>query len=87
MPHARTAQHLQRKFLALASGVIGEWTGVFWPARIVTGLFFLRAIGEFRYVGFFKRVRDTAFAKADTRFYSPLCVFIAVLSLLSSFRI
>jgi hypothetical protein len=34
----------------------------------------LRAIGDFRLVGFFKRRRDSAFARMDTRLYSPLCL-------------
>ena len=38
----------------------------------------LRAVGEFRYVGFFKRVRDTAFARMDTRYYSPLALLLGV---------
>jgi hypothetical protein len=38
----------------------------------------LRAIGEFRYVGFFKRVRGTAFAWWDTRLYSPLCLIVGL---------
>ena len=36
-----------------------------------------RAIGDFRYVGFFKRVRDTPFARMDTLLYSPLCLALA----------
>lgn len=37
-----------------------------------------RAIGEFRHVGFFKRVRGTRFARLDTIFCSPLCLALAV---------
>ncbi len=37
-----------------------------------------RAIGEFKYVGFFKRVRDSKFARLDTLLYSPLCLLLAV---------
>ena len=37
-----------------------------------------RAVGEFRYVGFFKRVRGTTFARLDTLVYSPLCLLLAV---------
>jgi hypothetical protein len=37
-----------------------------------------RALGEFRYVGFFKRVRKSRFASLDTWFYSPLCLLLAV---------
>lgn len=37
-----------------------------------------RAVGEFKYVGFFKRVRDSRFATLDTWFYSPLCLLLAI---------
>lgn len=37
----------------------------------------LRAIGDFRYVGFFKRVRDSRFATLDSFVYSPLCLLLA----------
>ncbi|MES2959565.1 MAG: DUF3995 domain-containing protein [Pseudomonadota bacterium] len=36
-----------------------------------------RSVGEFRYVGFFKRVRGSRFAVLDTYFYSPLCLLLA----------
>ena len=36
-----------------------------------------RAIGEFKYVGFFKRVRGSRFATLDTFVYSPLCLLLA----------
>jgi hypothetical protein len=36
----------------------------------------LRAVGEFRYVGLFKRVRGTKFAVLDTFVYSPLCLLL-----------
>lgn len=36
-----------------------------------------RAIGDFRLVGFFKRVRGSTFARLDTWIYSPLCVALA----------
>lgn len=42
------------------------------------GLFLLRAIGDFRLVGFFKRVRGTRFSKLDTTLYSPLCLGLAL---------
>lgn len=47
---------------------------------VIAAIFVLRAMGDFRYVGFFKKATDTLFAKNDTRYYSPLCVLIAVLS-------
>ena len=42
--------------------------------------FALRAIGDFKYVGFFKKPNESTFARRDSRIYSPLCVVIAVLS-------
>ncbi len=44
----------------------------------VGGIFFIRAIGDFRYVGFFKRITDTAFAKMDTAYYVPLCLVLSI---------
>lgn len=43
-------------------------------------VFLLRAVGEFRYVGFFKQPSQSAFAYWDTRLYSPLCLFVAVVA-------
>ena len=37
-----------------------------------------RPVGEFKYVGFFKRVRDSRFAVLDTLFYSPLCLLLSI---------
>jgi hypothetical protein len=48
---------------------------------IISGVFFLRAIGEFRYVGFFKKVKHTVFGKLDTKYFSPLCLAIAIIGL------
>jgi hypothetical protein len=36
-----------------------------------------RAVGDFRYVGLFKRERGTRFARLDTRVYTPLCALLA----------
>jgi hypothetical protein len=38
----------------------------------------LRAIGDFRYVGFFKSVRGSRFATLDTWCYSPACFALSV---------
>lgn len=52
---------------------------------ILAGIFLFRAIGDFKYIGFFKRVRMGTFARLDTRFYSPLCLLLAVNSALANF--
>lgn len=38
---------------------------------IAGAVFLLRAVGDFRYMGFFKRVHGTPFAWWDTRLFSP----------------
>ena len=40
-------------------------------------LLLLRAIGDFRLVGFFKTVRGSRFAWLDSTLYSPLCLTLA----------
>ncbi|OHX67867.1 DUF3995 domain-containing protein [Flammeovirga pacifica] len=52
---------------------------------IIPSIFILRGIGEFKYVGFFKKVKDTKFAKSDTQFFTPLCFIIGVLGVLIQF--
>lgn len=48
---------------------------------IIAGIFMLRAIGDFNYVGFFKKRKNTAFEKNDTKYYSPLCLVIGILAI------
>jgi hypothetical protein len=38
----------------------------------------LRAVGDFRYVGFFKSVRGSRFATMDTWCYSPACLALSI---------
>ena len=49
---------------------IGTW--------MVAAAFALRTVGEFRYVGLFRRVRDTPFATWDAMLFTPLTFAIAV---------
>lgn len=44
---------------------------------IIALLFFIRAIGDFKYVGFFKSVKQTTFGTMDTTYYAPLCLVIS----------
>ena len=55
-------------------------------AWLIAAVFALRAIGDFRYVGFFKRIRDSKFARLDTLAYSPLCAALAVLIGIAAYR-
>lgn len=49
---------------------------------LIASIFILRAIGEFNYIGFFKKIDQTKFGKNDTRYYSPLCLIIGILAIL-----
>jgi hypothetical protein len=58
-----------------------------WPRRgawMLAALFGLRAVGDLRYVGLFKRVKDTPFARWDSRLFTPLCIAIAIGSALTA---
>jgi len=68
-------------FYILKSGII-EYNLPDWILKygswIIPIIFLLRAIGEFKYVGFFKSVKKTDFGKLDTKLFSPLCLIIGV---------
>jgi glucan phosphoethanolaminetransferase (alkaline phosphatase superfamily) len=49
---------------------------------IICTIFSLRALGDFHYVGFFKKIRNTKFAKNDSKIFTPLCLLIGVLALI-----
>ncbi len=49
---------------------------------IMPSIFVLRAIGDFKYVGFFKKIKNTEFAKADSKWFTPLCLIIGILGIL-----
>jgi len=49
---------------------------------IIPSIFIFRAIGDFKYVGFFKKVKHTKFSKLDTRYFSPLCLLIGLTGIL-----
>lgn len=49
---------------------------------IIALIFFLRAVGDFKFIGFFKKVKATRFAINDTQIFSPLCLFVAFMSIL-----
>ena len=49
-----------------------------WGCYGLALLLLLRAIGDFRLVGFFKTVRGSRFAWLDSALYSPLCLALAL---------
>ncbi len=76
-----TALALCALLLAATAGLIPlplSPTVLTWLTQALAVVLLLRAIGDFRLVGFFKRIRDTRFARLDTAVYSPLCLLLAI---------
>jgi len=44
----------------------------------LSAIFIARAIGDFRAVGFFKKIYSTKFSGYDTKYFSPLSLFIGL---------
>jgi uncharacterized protein DUF3995 len=63
--HSVSGPDSSRRFVHL-----GTW--------ILSGVFALRAVGNFDTVGLFKIARATAFARYDTRLFTPLCLAISL---------
>ncbi|CAN5510505.1 DUF3995 domain-containing protein [soil metagenome] len=78
-------------FAFIMLGNSGLWDGVVarryfqYGGWVISAIFLLRAIGDFRFIGFTKRVKGTPFAINDTRMYSPLCLIISGISIAVSF--
>ncbi|MFK8046240.1 MAG: DUF3995 domain-containing protein [Crocinitomicaceae bacterium] len=62
----------------LISFQIPNWinTYFYW---IIPLVFITRALGDFNYVGIFKKIKDTDFAMADSRIFIHLCLTIGAL--------
>lgn len=61
----------------IANPIVPGWLSQY-GLWLLAGVFLLRAIGDFRYVGFFKRIKNSRFAELDTKFYSPLCLLLSI---------
>ena len=70
--------------LKIWGAFIPSWI-FYWGTWVISLLFLLRTIGDFRYVGFFKSITGTNFAYWDTILFSPLCLFIAAVAFLISY--
>ncbi|KUF43373.1 DUF3995 domain-containing protein [Myroides marinus] len=49
-----------------------------WGYLVLSILFGLRVIGDFRYVGLFKIVKNSVFARKDTAIFIPLCIYLSL---------
>ncbi|AWW00928.1 DUF3995 domain-containing protein [Arcticibacterium luteifluviistationis] len=46
---------------------------------VISTIFLFRAIGDFKYVGFFHKVRGTRFSNMDLKLFSPLCLLLSLI--------
>lgn len=67
--------------VAASAGLIASTPPVSWVTWLAFALALVllaRAVGDFRLVGFFKRVHGTRFARLDSAVYAPLCLCLAL---------
>lgn len=78
-------------FFILKKGAILNFKIPFWLDKyglwIIAGIFIIRAVGEFNYVGFFKKIKHTKFGINDTKYYSPLWLLLAIATVIMIFNI
>jgi hypothetical protein len=70
------------------ASVIFTWVPAWasqWTSAVLGIIFVVRSIGDFRWVGFFKSVRNNTFALWDTWLYSPLCLVLGLSTLWLAF--
>lgn len=72
-------------FILVKSGIIDfdtpQWLYKY-GLWIIASIFTVRAIGDFNYVGFFKKIKQTKFGRNDTKYFSPLCSIIGILAII-----
>ncbi|GIP24306.1 DUF3995 domain-containing protein [Paenibacillus sp. J22TS3] len=88
---SKSATLLVALLLAIAAWLVlelGAVRPVLYPPGLLRiggwllGLVFIaRAIGDFRWVGFFKAHKESVFARWDTVLFSPLCLFLGAATL------
>lgn len=68
------------KVSAMANHVPGALRKYF--GKFVALIFFLRAMGDFKYCGLSKRVKGTEFAKWDSILFTPICLKISSIAII-----
>jgi len=54
---------------------------------LLSGIFFIRSIGDFNTVGLFKKIKSTKFSEFDTKYFVPLTLFWAISFGLMTFQV
>lgn len=68
-------------FISSANWGLYTWVDrdmIYYCHLLLALLFTWRAIGDFKMIGFTKKIKGTPFAENDTKIYSPLCLIIGL---------
>lgn len=69
------------KYPSYFRGLYSKWSPLYpiFDYSILTAcfIFLIRGIGDFKYVGIFKKIKNTSFGRLDTMYYTPLCILIS----------
>ncbi len=73
-------------FISLFPLIQNKWLQIYLPEFILKYgywallvLLVLRSIGDFKFVGLFKKIKNTAFSKYDSKFFTPLCIVLSII--------
>lgn len=58
-----------------------NWISIY-VGWVVSFIFILRSIGDFKYIGFFKKINTSKFGKMDSKLFSPLCMTIGLIGII-----
>ncbi len=56
---------------------------IIYATYAIIGIFILRGIGDFKYAGLARKIKNTDFAKFDKMYFTPLCFLVALLAFLA----
>ncbi len=57
-----------------------NWISIY-VGWIISIIFIIRSVGEFKYLGFFKKIKTTNFGNLDSKLFSPLCLTIGLIGI------
>lgn len=60
---------------------------IIYAGWFLSGIFIVRAIGDFHTVGFFKKIKSTKFAEFDTKYFTPLTLFWGVVFAVLTYQV
>jgi len=72
-------------FIDLSTTFYGKQ--IIYVGWLLSGIFIIRAIGDFHTVGFFKKIKSTKFAEFDTKYFAPLTLFWGISFMVLTYQV